>query len=341
VKLMHDSFVESSWTQEDAVFEVPLRPQSLTDFLGQKSVCERLDLFISAAKQRGEALGHALFCGPPGLGKTTLAHIIAKTMGTNLVVTSGPVLEKAGDLAGLLTNLKEGDLLFIDEIHRMNRTIEEYLYPAMEDFCLDLMIDSGPSARSVQVKLNRFTLIGATTRMGLLSSPLRSRFAISCRLDYYEPPVLQEILLRSSRILGVALDPTGALSIAERARGTPRIGNNLLRWVRDYAQMKTQGKADKAVVEKALDMLAIDHKGLDEMDKKILSIMIDHYEGGPVGLNTLSVALGEEPDTLAEVHEPYLILQGFLKRTPRGREATPLAYQHLGRSLPSKSVSTN
>ncbi len=338
---MHDSFVESSWTQEDAVFEVPLRPQSLTDFLGQKSVCERLDLFISAAKQRGEALGHALFCGPPGLGKTTLAHIIAKTMGTNLVVTSGPVLEKAGDLAGLLTNLKEGDLLFIDEIHRMNRTIEEYLYPAMEDFCLDLMIDSGPSARSVQVKLNRFTLIGATTRMGLLSSPLRSRFAISCRLDYYEPPVLQEILLRSSRILGVALDPTGALSIAERARGTPRIGNNLLRWVRDYAQMKTQGKADKAVVEKALDMLAIDHKGLDEMDKKILSIMIDHYEGGPVGLNTLSVALGEEPDTLAEVHEPYLILQGFLKRTPRGREATPLAYQHLGRSLPSKSVSTN
>lgn len=333
---MQDSFVESSWIQEDTVFEVPLRPQSLTDFLGQKSVCERLDLFISAAKQRGEALGHALFCGPPGLGKTTLAHIIAKTMGTNLVVTSGPVLEKAGDLAGLLTNLKEGDLLFIDEIHRMNRTIEEYLYPAMEDFSLDLMIDSGPSARSVQVKLNRFTLIGATTRMGLLSSPLRSRFAISCRLDYYEPPVLQQILIRSSKILGVELDPIGALSVAERARGTPRIGNNLLRWVRDYAQMKAKGKADKAVVEKALDMLSIDHKGLDEMDKKILLVMIDHYEGGPVGINTLAIALGEEPDTLAEVHEPYLIMQGFLKRTSRGREATALAYQHLGRSLPAK-----
>lgn len=328
---MSSPFVESSWTKPDESFETPLRPESLKDFLGQKQVRERLELFIGAAKQRNEALGHTLFCGPPGLGKTTLAHIIAKTMNTNLTVTSGPVLEKAGDLAGILTNLKEGDILFIDEIHRLNRTIEEYLYPAMEDFSLDLLIDSGPSARSVQVKLNRFTLIGATTRMGLLSAPMRSRFPFNCRLDYYESEVLQEIILRSARILGVHLDSDGALGIAERARGTPRIANNLLRWVRDYAQMRSGNKADRSVVNTALEMLAIDHQGLDEMDKKLLSIIIDHYNGGPVGINTLSVALGEEPDTLAEVHEPYLIMQGFLKRTPRGREATPSAYHHLGK----------
>lgn len=328
---MQEPFVESSWTKPDATFEEPLRPEHLKDFVGQTQVLERLQLYIDAAKQRQEPLGHVLFCGPPGLGKTTLANIIAKTMGTHLTVTSGPVLEKAGDLAGLLTNLKEGDILFIDEIHRLNRTIEEYLYPAMEDFALDLLIDSGPSARSVQVKLNKFTLVGATTRMGLLSAPIRSRFPFNCRLDYYEPEVLQKIIHRSARILGLEIDTPGALAVAERSRGTPRIANNLLRWVRDFAQMRSNNRADKKVVDTALEMLSIDHKGLDEMDKKILSIIIDHYQGGPVGISTLSVALGEEADTLAEVHEPYLIMQGLIKRTPRGREATPLAYTHLGR----------
>lgn len=329
-----EPFIQSSWTKQDESFEVPLRPSSMGDFLGQEHVRDRLDVFIGAAKQRQEPLGHILFHGPPGLGKTTLANIIAKTMGTNLVVTSGPVIEKAGDLAGLLTNLKKGDLLFIDEIHRLSRTIEEYLYPAMEDFALDLLIDSGPSARSVQVKLNPFTLIGATTRVGSLSSPMRSRFAFTCRLDYYEPEVLQRILLRSAQILHIPLDEEGAYAVAERSRGTPRIANNLLRWVRDFAQMRTQSRIDKKTVLKALEMLFIDHLGLDEMDKKILTTLIDHYQGGPVGINTIAVAVGEEASTLSEVYEPYLIMQGFLKRTPRGREATPLAFQHLGRKRP-------
>jgi Holliday junction DNA helicase RuvB len=281
-------------------------------------------------------LGHCLLYGPPGLGKTTLAGIIAKAMGTNLVVTSGPVIEKAGDLAGILTNLKEGDVLFIDEIHRLSRVIEEYLYPAMEDFALDLVIDSGPSARSVQVKLNKFTLIGATTRMGLLTSPMRSRFAFNLRLDYYDNSTLSGILMRSARILGLNLTASGAMEIAARSRGTPRIGNNLLRWVRDYAQIKHNTNADHPIVVSALSMLSIDHKGLDEMDKKILQILIDNYGGGPVGISTLAVALGEDADTLAEVYEPYLIMQGFLKRTPRGREATALAYEHIDRSPPIK-----
>lgn len=332
---MTQPFIESTWTKEDETFEVPLRPQSLDDFMGQEQVRERLEVFIGAAKQRKEALGHCLFSGPPGLGKTTLANIIAKAMGTNLIVTSGPTIEKAGDLAGILTNLKAGDILFIDEIHRLSRAIEEYLYPAMEDFNLDLLIDSGPSARSVQVKLNRFTLVGATTRSGLLSGPMRSRFPFTCRLDYYEPKVLERILLRSSQILNIPIDQEGAREVAERSRGTPRIANNLLRWVRDYAQMKTHNKVDKKTVQAALKMLSIDDKGLDEMDKKILEVIIDHYQGGPVGLSTLAVGIGEEPGTLSEVYEPYLIMQGFLKRTPRGREATALAYQHLGRSCPS------
>lgn len=326
---MTKHFIESSFCQEDATYEVPLRPQTLDEFVGQDQVRARLEVSIGAAKARNETLGHCLFSGPPGLGKTTLANIIAKAMGTSLVVTSGPAIDKAGDLAGILTHLKTGDVLFIDEIHRLNRTVEEYLYPAMEDFNLDLMIDSGPNARSVQVKLNRFTLIGATTKSGLLTAPLRSRFVFTSRLDYYDAQVLQSILTRTSRILNLEIDQEGLLEIAARARGTPRIANNLLRWVRDFAQMRIKGSITKEVVNQALEMLAIDHKGLDEMDKKILQVMIEHHNGGPVGLNTIAVALGEEKHTIEEVYEPYLIMQGFLKRTPRGREVTALAYDHL------------
>lgn len=325
-------FIESSLVEEDVAFEVPLRPQSMSEFIGQDALRDRLDVFIGAAKQRSEPLGHCLFGGPPGLGKTTLAHILAKSMGTNLVVTSGPVIEKPGDLAGLLTNLKTGDVLFIDEVHRISRNVEEYLYPAMEDFSLDLIIDSGPSARSVKVKLNPFTLVGATTRLGLLTGPLRSRFAVTLRLDYYTPELLATVVQRTGRILNIDVDAPVALEIGKRARGTPRIANHLLRWVRDYSQMRTEGRLDLKVVQDALQMLAIDACGLDEMDKKILEVIIDSYDGGPVGLNTLAVAVGEEPHTIEEVHEPYLILQGFIKRTPRGREVTHRAYRHLGRS---------
>ncbi len=329
---MSKSFIESSLVEQDETFEVPLRPQSLTDFVGQDLIRERLDVMIGAAKQRGEVLGHCLFSGPPGLGKTTLANILSKTMGTELIVTSGPAIEKPGDLAGILTNLKTGDVLFIDEIHRLNRVVEEYLYAAMEDYVLDLIIDSGPSARSIQVKLNKFTLAGATTRTGLLSAPLRSRFAFTCRLDYYDSTVLTKILMRTGNILNVTLDRDAALQIAFRARGTPRIANNLLRWVRDYAQMRANNHIDTKVVTHAIEMLDIDSKGLDAMDRKILEVMIDHYQGGPVGISTLAVAVGEETNTLEEVHEPYLILLGLIKRTPRGREATALAYQHLNRT---------
>lgn len=333
---MSERFIESSLSRQDDAFEVPLRPQSLDDFLGQEKVRERLDVYIGAAKQRGESLGHCLFSGPPGLGKTTLANILAKAMGTKMVVTSGAVLDKAGDLAGLLTNLEPGDILFIDEVHRLSRTIEEYLYPAMEDFNLDLIIDSGPSARSVQVKLNRFTLVGATTRMGLLSGPLRSRFSLTCRLDYYEPAVLSQMIQRTARILNLEIDVAGAEEIARRCRGTPRIANNLIRWVRDYAQMRTNSRVSRDVVCEALEMLAIDPHGLDELDKKILETIIDHYHGGPVGVSTLAVAIGEEKSTIEEVYEPFLILNGFIKRTLRGREATARAYRHLGRPLPAK-----
>jgi holliday junction DNA helicase RuvB len=319
----------------DEGFEQSLRPTVFDDFIGQESVRERLEVLIGAAKARNEPLGHCLFYGPPGLGKTTLANLLAKAMGTDITITSGPVLEKAGDLAGLLTNLKQGDLLFIDEIHRLSNVVEEYLYPAMENYNLDLLIDSGPSARSVQINLSRFTLIGATTRVGLLSQPLRSRFAFTCRLDYYPAADLEKIILRSAQILQTPIDLDGVKVIAARSRGTPRIANNLLRWVRDFAQTRGQKTIDRNCATLALEMLSIDHQGLDEMDKKILTVLIDHHQGGPVGLNSLAVAVGEEPTTLSEVYEPYLIMQGFLKRSPRGREATPLAYQHLGRNRSS------
>jgi Holliday junction DNA helicase RuvB len=330
---MTEKFIESSWSAADEKLENTLRPQTLLDFVGQEAVRERIEVLTGAAKQREEPVGHCLFHGPPGVGKTTLAHLISKTMGSNLVVTSGPIIEKAGDLAGLLTNLKKGDVLFIDEIHRLSPAIEEYLYPAMEDFCLDLLIDSGPSARSVNVKIAPFTLVGATTRVGLLSGPMRSRFTFTSRLEFYDPADLEYIIVRSGKILGISIDQAGAKEIAQRSRGTPRIANNLIRWVRDYAQIRAANHIDQHTARKALEMLSIDHRGLDETDKKLLLAIIDHYDGGPVGLNTLAVAVGEEPDSLAEVYEPYLIMQGFLKRTLRGREATKLAYEHLGRNF--------
>jgi Holliday junction DNA helicase RuvB len=332
-KLVADSFIHSTWVAQDDTFESPLRPSKLDDFMGQEELKRRLAIFISAAKERGEPLGHILLHGPPGLGKTTMAQILAKSMGSTLVTTSGPSIEKAADLAGVLTNLQKGDLLFIDEIHRLGKAIEEYLYPAMEDFTLDLLIDRDQSSRSVQVKLSPFTLVGATTRSGLISSPMRSRFAFSCRLDYYEPKVLGQILLRSAGILKVALTEEGSFEIAKRSRGTPRIANHLLRWVRDFAQIHKLSPVNDRVARDALEMLAVDHKGLEEIDKKILEVMIDHHSGGPVGVNTIAVAIGEDPITVAEVYEPYLIMQGFLTRTPRGRQVTPLAYKHLGKTL--------
>jgi len=333
---MDKSFIQSNLKSEDKSFELPLRPISLNEFVGQENIKERLHIFIGAAKKRQDSLGHMLFSGPPGLGKTTLANIIAKTMNTNILVTSGPVIEKPGDLAGVLTSLKDGDILFIDEIHRLNKAIEEYLYPAMEDFTLDLLIDSGPNARGVSVKLNKFTLIGATTRSGLLSSPLRSRFSFNARLDYYHYDSLQQIITRSAKILNIDIDVLGAANIAKRSRGTPRIANNLLKWVRDYTQMHHKKIINKDVANLALKMLSIDEIGLDEMDKKIINLIIDHFAGGPVGIKTIGVALGEEPTTLEEVYEPYLIMLGFLKRTPRGREVTKKAYEHMGKDFPNK-----
>lgn len=328
---MSESFIHSTKTKQESPTEVPLRPKTLADFLGQEDLKKRLRILIHAAKEREEQLSHCLFHGPPGLGKTTLANILATEMGTKLTTTSGPAIERAADLAGILTNLEKGDILFIDEIHRLPRAIEEYLYSAMEDFVLDLMIDSGPQSRSVQLSLKPFTLIGATTRSGLLSSPMRSRFGFTSRLDYYEPSILAQIVHRSSHLLQVQILEDAALEIAQRSRGTPRITNHLLRWVRDFAQIAKKSPIDKKIASEALHLLSIDEIGLDEMDKRLLSLIIDHHDGGPVGLNTLATALSEDESTLSDVYEPYLIMQGLLRRTPRGREATPLAYQHLGK----------
>jgi Holliday junction DNA helicase RuvB len=326
---MTERMISDVLSKPDATLEMTLRPSLFSEFTGQAKVKERLEIAVQAAKQRGEALDHILLNGPPGLGKTTLANIIAKAMGANVKSTSGPTIEKAGDLAGLLTNLEEGDVLFIDEIHRLQKTIEEYLYPAMEDFKLDIIIDQGPNARSVRLNLPRFTLIGATTRSGLLTAPLLSRFPMRERLDYYHADQLQTIVVRSARLLNVTIDNEGAREIARRSRGTPRIANNLLRRVRDYAQVRGDGRITSAVADLALAMLEIDQNGLDEMDKRILEAIIVKFGGGPVGIGSLAVAVGEEPDTIEEVYEPYLIMEGYLNRTTQGRVATELSYQKL------------
>ncbi len=318
--------------ETDVDFENKIRPQELENFHGQQKIVDNLRIFIKAALMRGESLDHVLFHGPPGLGKTTLANIVANEMGSTLKVTSGPVLDKPGDLAGLLTNLSEGDVLFIDEIHRLSPIVEEYLYSAMEDYKIDIVLDKGPSARSIQIELAPFTLIGATTRSGLLTSPLRARFGITCHLEYYDTDVLSGIVKRSAGILGVRIDDKAAHEVALRSRGTPRIANSLLRRVRDFAMVEGNGSIDLPIARRALEALNIDSRGLDEMDNKILRTIIEKFGGGPVGINTIATSVSEEAGTLEDVYEPFLIKEGFLKRTPRGREATDLAYSHLGYS---------
>ena len=330
---------EEQITTAEKEFENALRPPKFDDFSGQNKVVENLHVFVEAAKYRGEPLDHTLLHGPPGLGKTTLSNIIANELGVGFKITSGPVLDKPGDLAGILTSLEPNDVLFIDEIHRLSPVVEEYLYSAMEDYRIDIMIDKGPSARSIQIDLNPFTLVGATTRSGLLTAPLRARFGINLHLEYYDPDTLSRIIKRSARLLKVPIDDDAAIEIARRSRGTPRICNALLRRVRDFAQVKGNGTIDHTIAKSSLQSLNIDKYGLDEIDNKILLTIIDKFRGGPVGVSTIATAIGEDAGTLEEVYEPYLIMEGFIKRTPRGRMATELAYEHLGKSLRGSTVS--
>lgn len=325
-----ERFVTGDFISEDTEIENGLRPRSLEDYIGQKKVKENLEIYIRAAKERREALDHVLLYGPPGLGKTTLAGIIANEMGVNIRITSGPAIEKAGDLAAILTNLSQHDILFIDEIHRMSRSVEEILYPAMEDYALDIIIGKGPAAKSIRIDLPKFTLIGATTRAGLLSAPLRDRFGVISRLELYEVDELKEIVMRSAGILGVEIDEEGALEIASRSRGTPRIANRFLKRVRDFAQIVGNGKIDYEIADKALRKMEVDELGLDNIDSKLLTTMIESFGGGPVGLDTLAATIGEEPNTIEDVYEPYLLQIGFISRTPRGRIATKPAYDHFG-----------
>ena len=331
---MDDNFDirEESLSSKERDFENALRPPKFDDFSGQQKVVDNLEVFVEAAKYRGEPLDHTLLHGPPGLGKTTLSNIIANELGVGFKITSGPVLDKPGDLAGILTSLERNDVLFIDEIHRLSPVVEEYLYSAMEDYRIDIMIDKGPSARSIQIDLNPFTLVGATTRSGLLTAPLRARFGINLHLEYYEPETLKRIIKRSARILNVPIDDDAAVEIARRSRGTPRIANALLRRVRHFAQVKGSGRIDMRIAKISLEALNIDQYGLDEIDNKILLTIIDKFKGGPVGISTIATAIGEDSGTVEEVYEPYLIMEGFIKRTPRGREVTELAYKHLGRN---------
>ena len=332
---MTERFASETLNRADMEFDLTLRPGRFADFIGQAKIRERLELSVAAAQGRGEAMDHVLLCGPPGLGKTTMAYILGAAMGANVKATSGPILAKPADLAGMLTNLEKGDLLFIDEIHRIQKSVEEYLYSAMEDFAIDIVLDQGAHARSVRLNLPRFTLVGATTRSGLLSAPMRSRFGMTNRLDYYTADELCAVVQRSARILNVDIADDGAAEIAARARGTPRIANNLLRWVRDYAQVRADNRIPRGVADQALAMLDVDRHGLDEMDKRILATIIEKFGGGPVGIGTIAVSVGEEPDTIEEVYEPYLMQQGLLARTPQGRTATASAYRLLGLQPPA------